>query len=151
MAYAQCLHATGCCKASRQCCANTCHRGAATPVPAKSNCCGKAIATVATTVSAKKGAAQHISATALHNSTARQAHLLHVIPVRQAQVLLGCDVAQQSCAQASNGGGTDGRGDVVVGGGDVGCQGTQGIEGRLTAGFSIQASRQHANRRPCSA
>lgn len=60
-------------------------------------------------------------------------HLLDIIPVRQAQVLLGSHVAQQSSAQGTNGGCTNGRGDVVIGRGDVGRQGAQGVEGGLTA------------------
>lgn len=59
-------------------------------------------------------------------------HLLDVVPIRQAQVFLWCHIAQQGGAQAADGGCTNGRGDVVVCGGDVSCQGAQGVEGRLT-------------------
>ena len=40
--------------------------------------------------------------------------LLHIVPVRQTQVLLWCDITQEGSAQRPDGGGSDGRRDVVV-------------------------------------
>ena len=48
-------------------------------------------------------------------------------------MLGGGDVAQESCAVHGGDGPADGRGDVVVAGGDVGDQGAQHIEGRALA------------------
>ena len=55
---------------------------------------------------------------------------LHVVAVRQAQVLLRRDVAKHRRAEPADHGGADGAGDVVVAGRDVGHQRPQRVERR---------------------
>ena len=55
----------------------------------------------------------------------------HILLGRQPQVLLGRDIAEHGSAVPADVGGADAGGDVVVGGGDVGDQGPEGIEGGL--------------------
>mmetsp|Transcript_38698 Transcript_38698/g.91685 ORF Transcript_38698/g.91685 Transcript_38698/m.91685 type:complete len:275 (-) Transcript_38698:986-1810(-) len=59
--------------------------------------------------------------------------LLHVIPVREPEVLLGRHIAEKRGACSPDGGGPDGRGDVVVSRRNVGGEGAEGVEGRLVA------------------
>ena len=59
--------------------------------------------------------------------------LSHILGVGQAQVLLGGHVAEHRRAIPTRHGRADGAGDVVVARGDVGDQGAEHIEGRLTA------------------
>src|SRR5262249_29622127 len=54
--------------------------------------------------------------------------LLHVVLVRQAEVLLGGDVAEHGGAVPADHGGADGGGDVVVAGRKVGDQRAEGVE-----------------------
>jgi len=56
-----------------------------------------------------------------------------ILRIGQTQVLLGGHVAEHGRAVPAGHGGTDGAGDVVVAGGDVGDQRTQHIEGGLGA------------------
>ncbi len=63
--------------------------------------------------------------------------LLHVVAVRQAQVLLGRDVAQHGRAHPADHGRADGAGDVVVAGGDVDGQRPERVERRLVAGLEL--------------
>ena len=63
---------------------------------------------------------------------------LHVVPVRQAEVLLGRDVAQHRGAGQRDLRRADGRRDVVVRGRDVGGQRTEGVERRLAAELLLQ-------------
>src|SRR5205085_3354805 len=64
--------------------------------------------------------------------------LLHVVAVGEAEVLLGRDVTEHGRAVHPDDGGADGRGDVVVGGGDVGGERAQRVEGRLGAPLLLQ-------------
>ena len=59
--------------------------------------------------------------------------VLDVLPVRQAQVLLGRDVAEHGRAVPADHGRADGRRDVVVARRDVGHQRPERVEGRLVA------------------
>ena len=62
---------------------------------------------------------------------------LDILPLGQAQVFLGSDVAKHGGAVPSDHGGADGAGDVVISGGHIGRQGTEGIEGRFPAGLEL--------------
>jgi len=57
--------------------------------------------------------------------------------VRQAEVLLGRDVAEHGAAIPADHGGADAGGDVVVTGGDIGGEGPEGVEGGLVAPFKL--------------
>jgi hypothetical protein len=61
------------------------------------------------------------------------AALLHVVLLRQAQVLLGRDVAEHARAVIGGGGGADAAGDVVVAGEDVGHERAEHVERRAVA------------------
>src|SRR4051794_4192093 len=56
------------------------------------------------------------------------AALFHVVFFRQAQVLLGGDVAEHAGAVVGGGGGADAAGDVVVAGENVSHQGAEHVE-----------------------
>src|SRR5579884_4059377 len=64
--------------------------------------------------------------------------VLDVLPVGQAQMLLGGDVAEHGRTQLADDGRPDGRGDVVVAGGDVGGQRPPGVEGGVVAELPLQ-------------
>src|SRR3954464_7095411 len=57
------------------------------------------------------------------------AALLDVVLLRQAEVLLGGDVAEHGRAVVGGGGRADATGDVVVAGEDVGDEGAEHVEG----------------------
>ena len=63
--------------------------------------------------------------------------VLDVLLVRQAQVLLGRDVAEHGAAVPADHGRADGAGDVVVAGGDVGGQRAERVERRLVAPLQL--------------
>ena len=63
---------------------------------------------------------------------------LHVVAVGQAEVLLRRDVAEHRRAAHRDVGRTDGRGDVVVAGRDIGDEGTEGIEGGIGSPVLLQ-------------
>ena len=65
--------------------------------------------------------------------------VLDVLAIRQAEVLLGRDVAQHRGAGLRDDRRADRRGDVVVGRGDVGGQRAQRVEGSLLAELLFQA------------
>mmetsp|Transcript_3680 Transcript_3680/g.11576 ORF Transcript_3680/g.11576 Transcript_3680/m.11576 type:complete len:201 (+) Transcript_3680:480-1082(+) len=62
---------------------------------------------------------------------------LDVLTVRQAQVLLGRDVAQHCRAHSANVGGTDSTRDVVIAGSNIRGEGSQCVEGRLGAPIQL--------------
>mmetsp|Transcript_44052 Transcript_44052/g.82364 ORF Transcript_44052/g.82364 Transcript_44052/m.82364 type:complete len:541 (-) Transcript_44052:47-1669(-) len=62
---------------------------------------------------------------------------LHVLPVRQAQVLLGSDIAEHGSPHGPNVGSPNCAGDVVVARGDVRSQRSQGVERGLMAPFEL--------------
>ena len=62
---------------------------------------------------------------------------LHIIAVGQAKMLLGSDIAEQRCAKGADVGCTDSRSDVVVARSNVGCQWTQGVEGRFATPIQL--------------
>ena len=59
--------------------------------------------------------------------------LLHIVSVRQPQMLFGRDVAQHGSAVPADHGRADGAGDVVITRSDIDHQRTQRIEGRFVA------------------
>ena len=63
---------------------------------------------------------------------------LHVVPVRQAEVFLGRDVAEHRGAGLRDHGRADRGGDVVVGRRDVGGQRAEGVERRLLAQLLLE-------------
>ncbi len=63
---------------------------------------------------------------------------LDVVAVGQAQMLLGCDIAEHRGAEPADHGGADRAGDVVVARRDVGRQRPQRIERRLVAVLELQ-------------
>ena len=58
-----------------------------------------------------------------------------VVAVRQAEVLLGRDVAEHGAAEPADHRGADAAGDVIVTGGDIGGQRPEGVEGGFAAGL----------------
>ncbi len=64
---------------------------------------------------------------------------LDVLAVRQPEVLLGGDVTEHGRAVHADGGGADGRGDVVVAGRHVGGERAQRVEGCLVADLDLAA------------
>ena len=64
--------------------------------------------------------------------------VLDVLLVRQAQVLLGCDIAEHRRAIPANQGRTDAGCDVVVTGRDIGGQRSQRVEGGFAAMLELQ-------------
>ena len=63
--------------------------------------------------------------------------VLDVLLVRQAEVFLGRDVAEHGAAVPADHGGADAAGDVVIAGGDVGGEGSEGVEGGLVAPLEL--------------
>ena len=63
--------------------------------------------------------------------------LLDIVFIRQAEVLLGRDVAQHGRAEAGDVGRTDGRGDVVVSGCDVGGERAECVERSFAAPLDL--------------
>ena len=62
---------------------------------------------------------------------------LHIIPIGQAQMLLGCDIAEHGAAEPADHRRTDAAGDVVIARSDIGGQRPQGIEGCLIAALQL--------------
>ena len=60
-----------------------------------------------------------------------------IVLVRKAEVFLGRDVAEHGAAIPADHGGTDAAGDVVVAGGDVGGQWSEGVEGGFVAPLEL--------------
>src|SRR5690606_16208527 len=66
------------------------------------------------------------------------AAFLDVALLGQAEVLLGCDVAEHGGAVVCDGGGADAGGDVVVAGEDVGDEGAEDVEGGAVAEAALE-------------
>ena len=62
---------------------------------------------------------------------------LDVIAIGEPEMLLGCDVAEHGGSEPADHRCADGRGDVVVAGGNVGGERTEGVERRLAAGGEL--------------
>src|SRR5690606_11433404 len=63
--------------------------------------------------------------------------LADIVLVGQAEVFLGGDIAEHGGAVPADHGGADARGDVVVAGGDVGGERSEGVEGGFVAPFEL--------------
>ena len=61
----------------------------------------------------------------------------NIVPVREAEVFLGRDVAEHGAAIPADVGGTDGGGDVVVTRRDVGGEWSEGVEGGFVAPLDL--------------
>ena len=62
---------------------------------------------------------------------------LHIVAVRQAQMLLGRDIAKHGAAEPADHRRADGRGDVVIARRHIGGQRPKRIKGRLVAGCQL--------------
>ena len=61
----------------------------------------------------------------------------HVVPIGQAEMFLGRDVAEHRAAEPSDHGGANAAGDMIVTGGDVGGERPQRVEGGFAAFFQL--------------